>query len=190
MRCTLTAHELDQQAENRRKRRFPVLNPVVILEGIIARLGPEVGEEARRLMSSTWGDFTPEHTAFARSGRGHFATAVHLARAALASGDAEKIQEAALICPTYERTGRTMATQSTAADRRRNGGKIRGQSQAAAAAIQWQPYIVAYCTLLDDGLIERRAFLRIKQKMTADGFVLANGGTFPTDRTIRDRLKK
>lgn len=149
------------------------MNPRIILEALVGRLEPIVGDMGP-------GDFSAwegEEEALSRrtaAGEGHLAKALLTARKALASGDDAMMSVAALICPALERTGRQIA----GATPRRRGGR----SRAAQINDRWEPYVAQYRALLSEGKSPAVASATVKRRMEAAGWSVA-------DRTIRDHLK-
>jgi hypothetical protein len=92
----------------------------IILAKVLERNEPEFGHITRRDL----------HLKSFEPGVGHIATAIWLARDAIASGDETQIAMAAKLCPTYERTGHKLIERSL----RRRGGALQGARQSAQAA--------------------------------------------------------
>jgi hypothetical protein len=165
------------------------LDPRAILEALVARLAPEVGD-VEDWHFSYWGDDTPDTTReYELSGKVHLARALAGARDALASDDPDSLAFAALIFPTYERTGRARAQRFEAAHRaaeekaqRTAGGKRRGASQAAAAAEHWQPWVARFEALTGKGVAPEWAHKTVADEMAAAGLPV------PSDVTLRKRL--
>jgi hypothetical protein len=161
----------------------------VILEKLIERLDVEVGDVGRKAFS-TWvtdeKDFAPILDRVAR-GQAHLVGALREARAALASGDQERIARAALLCQGIERTGRDVERRR-ASRRRQDGGNRRGADQATTAAEFWRPWIAKFRDLTRGGMGAPQARQRVADEMSTAGVVLS-GGQFPSNETLRARLR-
>jgi hypothetical protein len=120
------------------------MNPRIALEVLLKRLEAEVGDISRG-DSAAWVG-TDEETRLnerAASGMGHIAQAVRMARAALKSGDEDRMVKAALHCKDLERTGRTIAAaraKAKSAEDGKRGGKLRAAKDKEAKAKWWKPY--------------------------------------------------
>lgn len=166
-----------------------------VLRLMIERLEPIVGKASHGDFAYWAGDTSGEALMNQRQEGGWllFAEAYLEAKEALASGDAERIMFAALICPGFERDAlKRAATQNvkkTAAaetEKRRSGGLRRGTEIANAARARWAPYEQEF-TIRAAGK-DRQGRLKareaVKKKMLRAGFVDARTSAFPTDRTI------
>jgi hypothetical protein len=160
------------------------MNPRVILEKLLARLEPIVGRQRSPDIVTEEGELTA-----GRSGRLHFVEAVLEARAALASGDETRILNAAITCPTFERTGRELQAEHRVQERRRKGGQLSGAQQAGRRAAVWAPWERDFQKLLASGKTQAEARRIIVMRMTKQGFVDPATGDVPAERTIRNRLK-
>lgn len=171
------------------------MDPKIILEAIISRLEPEVGE-VDWIDFSAWGDDGAAAViAKLSGGRGHLASALLHAREALESDDQEKIEVASLLCPTLERTGRELEkscrefeAKTIARNRRKAGGSRRGQQQSAAAKTLWTPWIEEFSKRIQSGEDEKEARVAVVRQMEKTGFSLPGEDAFPADRTIRKWL--
>jgi len=160
------------------------VDPKIILEHIILRLAPEVGD----IKASDYGYWEGELPVAAW--RLHLATALTTARQALASGDHDQIIDAALICPSVERTGRSLKLREMRAARQRQGGTVRGAMQTTRQLAVWHPYIDHYNSLRAKGMPSTKARGLVRSRMTKDFArgTFRPGPAFPTDRTIRKWL--
>jgi len=161
------------------------MDPKIVLEHIIRRLQPEVGD-IKNTDYSFW-----EDEARVPGWRLHLATALQTAEEALASGNHDEIIAAALTCPAHERTGRSLQTKQMRIERQRKGGAMRGATQTTHQLSVWAPYIEQYNALLSKGQTQAKARQLMKHRMTTDfaSEQFRPGPTFPTDRTIRKWLK-
>jgi hypothetical protein len=152
------------------------VDPRIVLRRLIARLEPEIGH-TRPVDFSGWeGEQLPS----AAAGRLHLAQALQDAREALASGDKTRIAEAAMSCPTLERTGRDMGQRHN----RKAGGARRGAAQTSAAAEAWKPWVQMYEGLLAKGVPCLKARRQVEVAM-------AKGGSLPTkEMPERSTLRK
>jgi hypothetical protein len=148
-----------------------------VLQLLVERLEPEV-RGISRLNFSAWVGSDEEASLVSnlRSGKLHLAEAVLHAKAALSSGDPDRIAFAALVCATFERTGWEL--QET--DRRQRGGKVRGAAQTAKSASRWSEYIEKYEKLVASGT----HYLKARQ------IVVQNIDFTVDDRTIRKWLPR
>jgi hypothetical protein len=166
-----------------------------ILRLLVERLEPEVGNIGPANCSYYCGDEPHEIRERTLSGYLHLASALRQARKALASGSHEEIGFAALVAPTYERTGRAMEQeyrkiqrQREARAMRQEGGRVRAAEQTAVAEKAWQPYQRLLEALVHGGIRPARARHLVVKQMEVDGFALPSTGDFPNDRSIRKWL--
>lgn len=150
------------------------MNPRVILEALVRRLEPIVGGLTSNDVAGAWENEEEALQALVAEGKGHLFEALVMAREALASGDEAEMNEAALICPTFVRTGEEIAAKTL----RRRGGNIK----AAGVRERWKPWIAEFQDL------------RLKGKSVADARHIVHdrmekAGWTVKERQIRDRLK-
>jgi hypothetical protein len=115
------------------------MDPRIVLEVVVKRLEDpalQLGNVSRGQFSAWEGQEDPLQKRWAH-GRGHLAHALRMARSALSTQDPTSINEAALICPGYEREG----LKRIAVQPQRAGGKKRGDNLHSAAEKAWEPYI-------------------------------------------------
>jgi hypothetical protein len=139
------------------------MDHLTILQALIERVTPQVGDICD-LGFGYW-EGSPQQAIvedLGRSGRLHLTHALTKARAAIESGDPEKVVFAALICPTYERAGLQLAAQH-ALDKQRQqqrevahalrvaGGRATGAIQRTHALKRWEPIRSRYAELLAQG---------------------------------------
>jgi hypothetical protein len=138
----------------------------IILQTLIERLQPEVagfGDGPR----GAWGTDAALRE-WARTGNGHKAEALAIARDALKSGDERRIEDAAKLAPTFERTGVDLAKRYQEIERKRRGGKARGAKQHETAATAMRPYVDLYYTLLTAGTPYLKARRLVAGQMVKD----------------------
>lgn len=133
------------------------MNPRSILERLVARLEPEVGKVSPSDLSF-WEREEKTFTQAMANGRAHKIEALLLAQEALASGDEEKITEAALLCPTFERTGndwdRARGAKTIQSAR---GGHERVHGTKEAKEARWSEMYSDYLDALAKGRTKSRA---------------------------------
>jgi hypothetical protein len=125
------------------------------------------------------------------AGGGHFATAVRLAREALATDDPEKVTFALRWAPGYERTGRELAEKA----KRRRGGAVTAVARRGEASEQWKPWVSMHEDLktkhIASGLSKHTATLKARRD-TAAAMTKAQQwptGNVPSEETLRKWLK-
>jgi hypothetical protein len=150
------------------------MSPEIILQHLVRRLESQVGSVSRADFAA-WGDEEPAVLSMG-PGKSHLAQALLWAREALESGDEEEIAQAALICPTLERTGIDVAAKA----RRKMGGIARGKAQTNEQERRWQVHRAKYRKLVAAGT----HYLKARQEVLA-------GVDFEVDnRTIQKWLPK
>jgi hypothetical protein len=144
------------------------MNSHVILKELVKRLEDEGVQLPKRGARSYWeadAEKAQDWRKKALAGEGHKAEALRQARAALASGDEARIAEAALFCPSLERTGEKLAQRN----RRRVGGKHRGEDLRSAAEGKWAALRKEYDALLAGGSSPAMARKKILRKAEKHG---------------------
>lgn len=104
------------------------MDPRIILERLVERLERKVGSVTDADFCAFEGREEGDLAEQAKSGNLHLAQALMTAKEALASGDDDKIMEAALICPSLERTGSGLPKRAggrKGGERRRAGTETR-----------------------------------------------------------------
>jgi hypothetical protein len=108
-----------------------------VLWDVIARLEPEVGG-VDHLVAERHAD----------RGLLHLEMALHAAKQAMASGDADQMSVAVAHVLLLEHNGRELARayreRAAANQRRKKGGATRGQKQSTDAQTFWAPWIARY----------------------------------------------
>ena len=164
---------------------------VIVLERLIDRLErdrvSDIGPKVYSAWVTTEADFAPVVDRVG-GGKLHLAGALREARAALASGDAERIAQAALLCQGIERTGREVE-RGRERRRRQAGGKHTGSKQTAAAEEFWAPWVDMFRKITLTGVRVTEARRRVVNEMSRAGVLLPSTGEFPSDEAIRRRLK-
>lgn len=107
-----------------------------------------------------------------------------MARAALATGQEQRIANAAIHSQALERVGREVAARSS----RRRGAGVSGQHRADAAEEAWAPWINEFLSLVRKGMDQATARHRVQVRMGKTGFKLPTTGKPPSARAIRHRL--
>ncbi len=138
----------------------------VILELLIKRLEARIGPDDEKLVRGYWGEEPPEEFRKAMlQGKRHFQQALHMARAALKSGDETQILTAALHCPPFERLGLEKALTYAENELRKKGGAIRGEQQRTRAREQAHEWIEIYEAQLAKGNPPAIAFNEVSKAM-------------------------
>jgi hypothetical protein len=168
------------------------VKPQIILEKLIERLKQKLGTASgSQTGNAAWEseeDALYEHM---RSGRGHWEDALTYAQEALTSNDPEKITDAAMVCPTFERTGNDLAASyKKRAERvpRIKGGATRGKQKAEIAKADWAPWEQNYKERIERGESPKTARQEVIKQMSRQEFTLTLSGEFPTNRSINRHL--
>jgi hypothetical protein len=151
-----------------------------ILIVLLERLDGQVGQVSAEHSAFWVGDHEGEAEVMRRlqSGELHLKLAVRMAREAIESGDPDTIATAALLCPTFEWTGREMAGRCRTLTIKRKGGKCRGIAQQKEAEARLKPYTDRYRELLASGTPYLKARRLIKAQMVKDEFPEPSVPTF------------
>jgi hypothetical protein len=164
----------------------------IALEHLLQRLEPKVGRVSAGDFSYWEGDEESAAAGIRRQRRENgwykLASAVMGARRALASGDSETIDAAALLyCQPLEREGLSLAEKHIAISKRRSGGKKRGVAQTADATKRWARYVEKYQTLSAGKDRRGRLLARaaVEREMTKDSFTDPQTGLYPSRETVR-----
>ncbi len=148
------------------------MDPRIILTKLIERLEPIVGKVSKGDFG-VWAD-NPEEVKLYRdrslSGWYSYARALLDARAALQSGDAARMAEAALICPTFEAKGRQEAARHAERVKRSDGGRVTAEKRKKEAADDWAPWIARFHELVRAGMKARAARSEVTREMVTVGF--------------------
>jgi hypothetical protein len=139
----------------------------ILLEHLIARVEPRIRDVSRRLKNTS--------RDIALSGRGHWWTAVHNAKEALASKDPERIKLAAQLCPTYERTGNELAQVHSRKMTATAGGQARSATRIRERDAR-KPYVEEYWRLRGEGKSAPMARAAAMKLLEAD---VKSGKRFP-----------
>jgi hypothetical protein len=154
----------------------------VRLENLIARLKPRVGEVAPGFFSAEVEDQAALRSRTA-AGKGHLASAIRVAERALETGDREQIDQAAIICASYEDEGdlrqreaaervelkEREARELVVLEARRKGGRARDAQQKELAARFWAPWQERFQRLRGADKSERDARSIVKNQMQLAG---------------------
>lgn len=184
--------------EGRQNDRAAVTSARIVLRALVKLLEPEAGKIGRGDFSY-WGDEQPpEQRSRSTVGTMHLATALRIARAALASGDDARILEAAIHCAPFERIGRdkghkveAAARENEVAKRRSSGGRQTAAFRAGEAAKVWAPWYARFLELTAPPKAKSKPAARriIHNEMVRACFTLESTGACPSERTLRARLK-